>query len=514
MAEGFARQQLEGASKRLSDLVGENIASGPTMRKTADALTVGQKAEAAPLYAEAFKPGSVAPLKAQFEGEFNRVSRDAKEAAEAVSAAQRDMIQAQAKVSRAGDNVYSANVALRARAEAQQALKEAQAKAIAARTESQQVLSRLREAQSAEAAGQRGGVWSPRIQQFLNDPTLKPAIARGMEIQRLEALAEGRPFNPHDFSITGEEKDGSPIIGKVPNMRLLDAVKKGIDDMLEHYRSDITGKLVLDERGRALDQVRRSYIKTLDELNPDYSKARAAWAGPAQAKGTMGLGSKHLSRNVEENEKIWSGLSPSDRQFYLIGVADHLRDEIAKKGVTSPMVNALKEGSHNSRIKEQLRMLFSDQAKFDQFLKSVTDERTIFEKAGERLRGSQTAERLGADEENGLAAGAHALAAGAKVVNGHWAGAIQSLVAAKRDLGIIGDKKVNDALAKLLFDPSIDLNGPVGLRLIGRIPVAQAKAMSYVERFRRLTSPAAAAGGALAQQGQQPGNQGNPTYAQ
>jgi hypothetical protein len=221
----------------------------------------------------------------------------------------------------------------------------------------------------------------------------------------------------------------------------------------------------------------------------------------------MLLGSKHFGRNVEENEEIWSGLSPSERQFYLIGVADHLRDEIATKGVTSPIVNALKEGSHNSRIKEQLRMLFSDKDKFDKFLASVTDERIIFERAGERLKGSQSADRLAADEQNGLSVGAHALAAGGKVAAGHWAGAAASLLRAKRDLGIIGNEKVNEALARLLFDPTIDLNGPEGLKFIGTIPAARQKVLSYVSRFRQLTAPAAGAIGAVANQPNQIANQ-------
>jgi hypothetical protein len=506
LAEKHATAQMEQASKRLSSIVNEHITSGPTMRKTADALTAGQRAEAAPLYEQAFKPGSVAPLKKQFEFELNAILKSTKEATEELAAAQRVSLQAAAKVHRAGNNVYATNAALRAKQEAEQALRDAQTKVAAARKQSIEVLSRLREAQNAEQAGQRGGVWSPRIQQFLTDPTIKPAIAKGMEIQRLLALAEGRKFDPYDFAIIGE-KDGEPVVGRVPNMRLLDAVKKGIDDMLEHYRSDITGKLVLDERGRALDQARRSYITAVDELNPIYAKARAAYAGPAASKGTMLLGSKHFGRHVEDNQQLFEELSPSQKQFYLVGVADHLRDKISEKGVTAPIVAGLKEGSHNNRVKEQMKMLFPDEAKFKSFLAAVTDERTIFERAGERLKGSPSAERLAADAENGISAAGHAIAAGGHIASGNPLGAAAALARAKRDLGIIGNHRVNEAMAKILFDPSIDLNSAEGLKFAARVPLPRDKLLSYARRFRQLTGPGAAVAGVAAGQGEQPGDQ-------
>src|SRR3546814_19291831 len=76
---------------------------------------------------------------------------------------------------------------------------------------------------------------------------------------------------------------GDVVFEETPaNMRTLDYIKRGLDDVLERYRDPTTGRLVLDNTGRAIDQTRRALLDELDNINPDYAKARAAWAGPSQ----------------------------------------------------------------------------------------------------------------------------------------------------------------------------------------------------------------------------------------
>lgn len=494
IAEQNARGQMREAGKRLSDIGAEHIASGPTMRQTVDALTAGQKAAAAPLYEKAMQPGSVAPLEKQFEEVFRDTAKEAADAVKELQKAQSAATLAAAKVSRAGNDVYSASAALKEQASARASLQEARQKFQAAQQAKQQVLTRLREAQAASAAGQRGGVWSPRIQQIISDPIMKPAIARGLEIQRLEALAANKPFNPRDYAVTGTDKEGNPIIGQVPNMRLLDSIKKGMDAIIEDFRDPLTGKLNFMNSGdrgqvaRHLDQIRRSFLSEIDAVNPVYKDARAAWAGPAQAKGVILQGRNIFKMHPEEVQKTWDRLSPSEREFFKIGAADWWRDEIAKSGPKSPAARGLDKNDFNEMIKDRLRPLFSTQQKFDDFIDAVTDERTIFVQAGRRLGGSQTAERQAEDAELGMGAGASAVKGIVKAAGGNYFGAVSDFLKAKRDLGLIGDKKVNEAMARLLFDPAVDLNSAQGRSLLKS--VRSAKARAYIENFRRAASVA------------------------
>ena len=133
----------------------------------------------------------------------------------------------------------------------------------------------------------------------------------GAKIAQTEAAAEGRAFNPAEYF----GPDGQ--IPETPSMRALDAAKQGLDDMLEKYRDPTTGKMSLDSQGRAIEKLRQSFVANLDQLNPDYAAARAAYAGPSQSLDAMNMGKRALSNDPEVNAKIVGNLSPGDKQFYL-----------------------------------------------------------------------------------------------------------------------------------------------------------------------------------------------------
>lgn len=506
IAQVNAEGQMREAGKRLSAIAAEYISSGPTMRQTLKALTAGQRAAAAPLYEAAMHPGSVAPLEKQFGSSFRDASKSVADATKELQKAQTAATLAAGKVARAGNNVYSASAALKEQTTARVALQEAQQKVKAATQAKQQVLARLREAQAAVSAGQRGGVWSPRIQQIISDPIMKPAIARGLEVQRLEALDDNKPFNPKDYAIVGQDKDGSPIIGRVPNMRLLNSIKQGMDAIVEGFRDPITGQLNFmntGDRGQVaqnLNSIRKMFLDEIDAINPVYKNARAAWAGPAAAKGLVLQGRTIARMNPEEVEDLWAPLSPSDRELFKIGVADWWRTEIATAGPKSSIARGLDKNDYNEMIKDRLRPLFSSREKFDDFVQAVTDERTIFTQAGKRLGGSPTAERQAEDSEIGMGAAATGVRGIVKAAGGNFFGAMRDFLQAKKELGLIGNKRVNEAMAKLLFDPNVNLGTPRGEALLRS--VGNPRARAYIERFRRGGTIAYAAGQANQQSDQ------------
>src|SRR3546814_17876344 len=84
---------------------------------------------------------------------------------------------------------------------------------------------------------------------------------------------------------------GDVVFEETPaNMRTLDYIKRGLDDVLERYRDPTTGRLVMDNTGRAIDQTRRALLDELDNINPDYATASAAWAGPSQTMDSLNTG--------------------------------------------------------------------------------------------------------------------------------------------------------------------------------------------------------------------------------
>lgn len=125
------------------------------------------------------------------------------------------------------------------------------------------------------AAFQQQKVWSPRLQQFLGDPVMQQGLKRGMELERIDSVTKNQPFNPTQLGVDLDPQGNIKFLD-VPNMRVLDAGKRGLDSMIADERNPVTGRL--SQRGVSLDQFRRSYLGEMDSLDPTgkYAAARAA----------------------------------------------------------------------------------------------------------------------------------------------------------------------------------------------------------------------------------------------
>lgn len=245
-------------------------------------------------------------------------------------------------------------------------------------------------------------VWTNRLQQFIDDPMSKIGLRRGLEIQRLESLAKGEPFNPHDYAIVDFDAAGDPIVGKVPNMRTMDAIKKGYDSILEDYRDPMSGKLNLDQRGRAIDMVRKSLLHQLDRANPDYAAARAAYAGPASEAEAVGLGKLAATRGrPTDTMDVFNKLGEPQKAAFRTGYADKLQEGI-DRGAEG--VNATRRFT-SGKYQTELPTLALDQGPLrpgeqPEMLKRLGREQQMFETRRQAIGGSQTAENLADQAEN------------------------------------------------------------------------------------------------------------------
>lgn len=244
--------------------------------------------------------------------------------------------------------------------------------------------------------------WTPRLQEFLDQPEVKAGLQTGMTMLRREAVARGEPFNPTDLGVTYLGDKGWEIAG-VPKMRVLDAAKRGIDDTIDQARSDITGKVKWTQELKALDELRASYVRKLDSLNPDYAEARAAYSGPSQTLDALRRGQTLFSRRPEQIRDDLADLSAGDKDFYRLGAADALRQKIAS---TSSGGNEALRIVGNDAVKQQLRPLFDDEASYNAFIRSAEAEKKMFETRVAVKGGSQTGARLAQDNAgHGGAAG-------------------------------------------------------------------------------------------------------------
>lgn len=304
------------------------------------------------------------------------------------------------------------------------------------------------------------GVWSPRLQQFIEDPVIRRGMARGYEIERLEALAENRPFDPTQMGVDLDAEGNIKLI-RAPNMNVLHMAKVGLDAMIADERNEITGRL--SARGVALDKARRAYLDEIDGLDTSgiYKRARAAWEGPSKSLDALRSGRQVFSSSPDEIAAEFGRLSDNDKEFYRLGVADLLRERLAKTGLSGDEAKSI---IRNPWTRDQLKPIFRSEGEFNAFVDAITAEQRMFSRNVSIRRGSQTAERLAEDQgqENMLTMGGADIAK--SLASGEWIGAIRKYIRMKRDLGIRQDPALNERIARILFSTEPDLTIPAGSR--------------------------------------------------
>ncbi|QIG76639.1 hypothetical protein EVC28_015 [Rhizobium phage RHph_I1_23] len=288
-------------------------------------------------------------------------------------------------------------------------------------------------------------VWTDRLKQFVNEPIFQRGLAQGVKIQRLESLAEGKPFNPVDYAITGFNAAGDPIISGVPNMRTLNVAKKGIDAIIGDMKNPLTGKLT--EEGRATDMVRKAFLAEIDRWNPDYQKARSVWGGFASVKEALEFGQKEaLDLSPEAVAKSFKEMGEAERQAARIGMADALRKRIDGAGYTNNAVLRIFSNRQNIGV---LRAAFPDAKSFAEFRKTIWAEarkRSTYD----AVRGNSTTARQMADmfETGGMQEGFNT--AKTAVSQGMIPAALQFVGSRLRMLGGLTPQVADDISRKLM----------------------------------------------------------------
>lgn len=474
----FLNNRDLNAGTRVSTDVMDAAGSG-TRVYTDEALKAARSIQAKPLFEKAYQGGSLAPLKEQFERANADAGRAEAEAAKEVAHAQTRITEAARRESQAGDNVYGVNGAREDKRAAEAQLVFAQQKLEEARGNKESIAEVMRQAQDDLASNKPGAVWSPRIQEFLDNPRVRSGIQRGLIIERDEALAEGRRMNPTDYAVTGTEANGEAIIGKVPTMRLLAVAKEGLDRLLQS--SDLRNQFGdLNKEGVAVDKLRAEFVRELDRLNPDYAKAREQWSGDTQSMLALKAGQGVFKMDPEAIESLLrgsspdairsaltgkvpgevveraveratKGMSPNDREFFRLGAANEMRKIIESTGERGDETRRL---IGTTRGRRQLRAMFYSDAEFEKFFSSLNAEHQMFDTWSSVFGNSKTAERV-AEDSTAKGVG-QALKGAYHAVQGNVLGAVHGLGRALDSFRPDADPRVAAEQARILTSPGTD----------------------------------------------------------
>lgn len=187
----------------------------------------------------------------------------------------------------------------------------------------------------------------------------------------------------------------------------LDYAKRGMDDILESQRDPITGRLNLDEAGRAQNGVRGQLLAEMDQYNPFYRDARSTYQGYARQADalTSGYSATRPGVGVDDLNTMTARLGPAEQARFGQGYSTGLTERIEKQAFTGNPYTAV-AGSSDDQAK--LSALFPEGT--PNFLRQAELERQMGLTKYETIGGSPTAGRAQADRLLDPAFGVQALA--------------------------------------------------------------------------------------------------------
>lgn len=180
---------------------------------------------------------------------------------------------------------------------------------------------------------------------------------------------------------------GSPL-----TLQQADMMKRAMDDVIYNGKQPGSGigKTLLD----AMKATRAALVDSIDnQAGPTYAQARAAFAGPTQAREAAELGRNLLKEDATEIPEMIRALSADQREALKIGVVQAVKD---KAGTQSGQTQLLKMWA-NPGLRDRLKLVFGND--FRSFQRSVLAEERKKIIEGAAGRGSQTASRqFGAED--------------------------------------------------------------------------------------------------------------------
>lgn len=226
---------------------------------------------------------------------------------------------------------------------------------------------------------------TPYVQDVLQSPIAEEALSRARrlwEADRLAGRVQGDPFT----SVLDAE--GNLTLQTAPDMRILDYMKRGMDQMVdEAFKSSGTA-------GSSMKAARDAFRNHLREINPAYGEALDAYSGPSHVQDLITEGMDFFKGRVQEKLRRVAALSGDDLAAYRIGAVRAAMDKLDNVTDSGSVYAAL--GNSTSK-RQQLQALFPDRADFDRVFGQLLRERGMLSAERTVMGGSPTS-RIDADK--------------------------------------------------------------------------------------------------------------------
>jgi len=247
-----------------------------------------------------------------------------------------------------------------------------------------------------DALNKTGIIKSDVIQRMLPTPEFQQGIRMGGKIAKLEEARTGVPVPKSETWFHGADFDDPNIkIIDTPTLRMLDAGKQGMQQILAPFRNKYTGKLEnLGPYEVEVNKALKAVTAEMRKASEPYAKYLNTWGDHSSNMDALSMGRRALNQDPEVNAKVIAKMTPAQKEFFQIGLARDLADDIKQNSTRA--LNALK----NPDTRAILQAGFPDKASYNRFRQSALRAAAKTNTYNAATKGSQTARRaMGAIEE-------------------------------------------------------------------------------------------------------------------
>ena len=198
-------------------------------------------------------------------------------------------------------------------------------------------------------------------------------------IMKRPALRSGKKLAKEEAENLGEQIAKFKR-GDTTTVKNLDTIKKTMDEYILRLEDNIakgTEKSKVATVLRSIKKARSDFVNYIDNLSPDYKKARTAFAGPARSRELMREGRRTVQgQDTFLTARELSKLSPNERADYRSGIVRGILDML--EGDSPAAVTRIRNAfRRQSKTYDRMRHAFPDEKSFNEFATRI--------KAHERL---------------------------------------------------------------------------------------------------------------------------------
>jgi len=235
---------------------------------------------------------------------------------------------------------------------------------------------------------------TPRMRQILSTKAFQRAYNIGRQIaEDIEAPAGigiglDIPLLPNiQRTLGATTPEGAAAVAQLQSklfptslpVRALDYTKRGLDAVI---RKGFEGKSIDKPAARGLRSMLNELLGAVDDQVPTYAEARAIYRGFSEADDALQLGREFLGQSPDKVRQIMNGLAPQERDFYRLGAANALYQQVTNVANEGADIARNYFGGRlfggTSKAGERIRALFVDAPEVaDDFMRMVAAETRI-----------------------------------------------------------------------------------------------------------------------------------------